>query len=288
MRSTWKGGAPKALHQLFELRDNVIKAATTLSETMSAPSLVPTFIWLGVTVILVIVNAFGVAAAFGSLSALAFWGALVGANMLGWSAWRRFSPSARESADRRVLSAIILNVLLAIEVPLLYRLMGRTDATLDWKPFAYGLLATGFVMFLLRAARARHTAIKHGSDAIVPASTPLSMTPTIVPNVLARAGIVATDLLSVRAEDHYCRLAVRGGTSLLLHYRFRDAVSDLVEVPGAQVHRGAWVADQAVKGWDRIGRRWSLNLVDGSRVPVSETSVGLCRARGWLDRGGPA
>ena len=39
---------------------------------------------------------------------------------------------------------------------------------------------------------------------------------------------------------------------------------------------------------ERTGRRWSLQLVDGSLVPVSETSIALCRARGWLERGGLA
>ncbi len=79
---------------------------------------------------------------------------------------------------------------------------------------------------------------------------------------------------------------MRGGGTLLVHYRFRDAVGDLADVQGAQVHRGAWVADCAITGSERNGRRWSLHLADGSRVPVSETSIALCRARGWLERGG--
>lgn len=251
--------------------------------TVAAPGAMPPVIWFGITIILTIVDAFGVSTAFGLVLALAFWGALVGVNILGWSAWRRSLPGRRDSAGRMALGALVLNLLLAIEVPLLYRLMGRGDASVDWRPFACGLLVTGFVMILLRATRARHTLAGQDSDV---EDTPCSpATPAASFGILARAGINPADLLSVRAEDHYCRLAVRGGGTLLVHYRFRDAVGDLADVQGAQVHRGAWVADSAIAGSERTGRRWSLHLADGSRVPVSETSVALCRARGWLERG---
>ena len=253
---------------------------------VATPGAMPPVIWLGTTVILTIVDAFGVSTAFGLVLALAFWGALVGVNMLGWSAWRRSLPGRRDSAGRMALGALVLNLLLPIEVPLLYRLMGQGDASVNWKPFGYGLLVTGFVMVLLRATRARHTLAGQDSDVEDTARSPA--TPTTSFGILARAGVDPDDLLSVRAEDHYCRLAVRGGGTLLVHYRFRDAVGDLADVQGAQVHRGAWVADFAVTGSERTGRRWSLQLVDGSRVPVSETSVALCRARGWLERGGLA
>ncbi len=246
----------------------------------------PPVIWLGITIILTIVDAFGVSTAFGFALGLAFWGALVGVNMFGWSVWRRSLPGTRDHAGRMALGALFLNLLLAIEVPLLYRLMGRGDASVDSRPFVYGLLVTGFVMVLLRATRARHTPARQDSDVEDAAHSPA--TPTTSFGILARAGIDPADLLSVRAEDHYCRLSVRGGGALLVHYRFRDAVGDLADVRGAQVHRGAWVADSAITGSERTGRRWSLHLADGSRVPVSETSVALCRARGWLERGGLA
>lgn len=258
-------------------------ATISRSAAIVPPSRMPAVIWLGMTVILAIVDAFGVSAAFGAVGALAFWGALVGVNMLGWSLWRRSMPGHRGSAVRMVLGAIILNALLAIEVPLLYRMLGQADASISWKPFAYGLLATGFVMILLRAARARHVPVEQGGDPAVPFL--VDATPIAVPGILARAGIDAADLLSVRAEDHYCRLAVRGRATRLIHYRFRDAVGDLAGIPGAQVHRSAWVADHAVVGSERTGRRWALRLADGSSMPVSETSVALCRTRGWLERG---
>ncbi|WP_431358382.1 LytTR family DNA-binding domain-containing protein [Sphingomonas echinoides] len=75
---------------------------------------------------------------------------------------------------------------------------------------------------------------------------------------------------------------LRNMESVLIHYRFKDAVMDLGDRHGVQVHRSAWVANSGVVGAQRDGRRWSLKLADGTIVPVSETSVALCRARGWL------
>jgi hypothetical protein len=235
----------------------------------------PVAIGGGISAMLVIVNGFGLTAAVGPGGALAIWGGLIGVNMAGWLAWRHAVSGGAMTRCRLLLGAVMLNALLAIEVPLLCRLVGRADAGMDWRPFAYGLLVTGFVAGL-KGMRPSAPAVP--VDPVVPVSA------RVVPvGILARAGISdGAALLAVRAEDHYCRLSLQGGRSLLIHYRFRDAVSDLADLPGAQVHRSAWVADRAVTGGQREGRRWSLHLSDGSRVAVSETSVALCRARGWL------
>jgi len=245
------------------------------------PWLRPVTIWLVITVMLVLANAFGVSTAFGFAGALSFWTGLVGANMAGWLAWRRWTPGDTMTHRQFVMGAVLLNGLLAIEVASLYRLYGRTDATIGWKPFVYGLLVTLFVAYLRQTGRARRPVpVKAAQQPAGDAALPI---PIVTAGILARGGIAdPADLLSVRAEDHYCRLSLRNRGSVLTHYRFRDAVSDLAHLEGAQIHRSAWVADHAVAGAERDGRRWSLRLTDGTSVPVSETSVTLCRARGWL------
>lgn len=239
-------------------------------------------IWLGMTVALVVVDAFGVAAGLGLPGALSFWGGLVGINMLAWAAWRSWLPEEKPGA-RFVVGALALNGLLALEVPLLYRLMGRADATPDWRPFVYGLAVSIFIAYLLQASRTRR--IRERAD-IDLASTQTIPAVTLPARILARAGIDnVADVLSVNAEDHYCRLVLRRGGSVLIHYRFKDAVDELGDQDGVQVHRGVWVASHAVTGGKRIGRRWSLGLVNGTSVAVSDTRVALCRARGWLKGG---
>lgn len=233
-------------------------------------------IWAGVSLGLVAVNAFGIVSIFGALGATLFWTGLVGLNMAGWFAWRRAMSTDGGSWIRLVFGAVLLNGLLAVEVPVLHRLLGRTDVPLDWRPSVYGLFATMFIVFLLRKARAQRTMPAE------PAVAEAMAVPAKPVPILTRAGVAdVTDLLWVRAEDHYCRLGIRGRDSVLIHYRFRDAVDDLRGCAGAQVHRSAWVADHAVVAARRSGRRWSLHLTDGSSLPVSESSIGACRARGW-------
>ena len=100
--------------------------------------------------------------------------------------------------------------------------------------------------------------------------------------LLARARIAAGDLAAIEAEDHYCRVHRRDGSSELIHYRFGDALEEVAGIEGAQVHRGAWVAAEAVQGAGRDGRKWRLLLAGGGSVPVSATYAAEARARGWL------
>lgn len=251
-----------------------IKAVTPYRGVVPQSAVV---IWAGVSLGMVAVNAFGIVSIFGALGATLFWTGLVGLNMAGWFVWRRAMPIDDRNWARLGLGAVLLNGLLAVEVPVLHRLLGRTDVPLDWRPPVYGLLATVFIVFLLRQTRARR-----GPPVEPTASAAVPVPPQPIA-ILTRAGVAdVADLLWVRAEDHYCRLGIRGRDSILIHYRFRDAVTDLRGFAGVQVHRGAWVCDHAVVNAERTGRRWSLHLNDGSSVPVSESSIALCRARGWL------
>lgn len=102
--------------------------------------------------------------------------------------------------------------------------------------------------------------------------------------LLARARICAADLAAIEAEDHYCRVHRRDGQSVLIHYRFGDALAELGAIDGIQVHRGAWVVSAAVQGAEREGRKWRLLLTGGASVPVSATYAAQARARGWLKR----
>jgi len=90
-------------------------------------------------------------------------------------------------------------------------------------------------------------------------------------------------LLAMKAEDHYIQVYTPEGQSLIL-YRFRDALIDVSGLEGSQVHRGWWVARNAVEAVEREGDRVVLVLVNGVRVPVSRSysiaarDAGLIRA----------
>ena len=71
------------------------------------------------------------------------------------------------------------------------------------------------------------------------------------------------------------------GSDLLL-LRFRDALREVGELDGAQVHRSHWVARAAVAGVERRNGRIALRLVNGRLVPVSRSFAPALRDRGWL------
>lgn len=88
-------------------------------------------------------------------------------------------------------------------------------------------------------------------------------------------------LLALAAEDHYLRVYTDRGEALILR-RFGDAVEDIAGLDGLQVHRGWWVAKDAVRGSEREGERTFLVLSNGVRVPVSRSYARAARAAGLL------
>jgi hypothetical protein len=86
------------------------------------------------------------------------------------------------------------------------------------------------------------------------------------------AGVVG-ELVCIRMEDHYLRVTTRNGEALIL-MRMRDALGELTDYPGLQVHRSWWVAADAVVRLARSGRRLEVVLNNGTRAPVSSTHRG--------------
>ena len=88
------------------------------------------------------------------------------------------------------------------------------------------------------------------------------------------------DLIAAEAEDHYVRLHHPSGSTLILH-RFSDAIAELDSLDGMQVHRGWWVASDAVAAtFVQNGKRW-VRLVNGMIIPVSRSHRRDVLARGW-------
>jgi hypothetical protein len=78
-------------------------------------------------------------------------------------------------------------------------------------------------------------------------------------------------LLFIRSELHYIHVQTTEGKALVL-YSLRDAATALVG-SGFQPHRSYWVAYDAIRSFERKGRRGELMLVDGWRIPVSRRQL---------------
>jgi hypothetical protein len=200
---------------------------------------------------------------------LGFWSVLIGWNIAKWIAW--FAWRVRRPQDWRraaTIGALVVNLPLPLEIPFALRLFGVStaiDPARTWVEAA-AISATLFVALFLARRSGRSTAP-------VPADT----------GILFRAGV--RDLAEVhglRAEDHYCRVHLADGRSLLVLARFADLCAELAGIDGEQVHRGAWIAAAGMDGAVREGRAWRLALGDGTRLPVSDTYLAAVRMRGWL------
>ncbi|MEA1651461.1 LytTR family DNA-binding domain-containing protein [Nitrospirillum sp. BR 11164] len=119
-------------------------------------------------------------------------------------------------------------------------------------------------------------------DAEVVESAP-DLAPDLAAAFLARAcpRLREARLLALEAEDHYLRIHTDDGSDLVL-MRLRDAIAELGEGLGMQVHRSFWVARAAVAEATVRGQAAQLRLSDGMVVPVSRTALPRLRAAGWL------
>jgi len=81
---------------------------------------------------------------------------------------------------------------------------------------------------------------------------------------------LGTDIISLQAQDHYVEVKTTEGKELVL-IRLSDAIQELGEEAGIQVHRSWWVTTKHVVEQKRIDNKPHLELSDGSVVPVSRT-----------------
>lgn len=84
--------------------------------------------------------------------------------------------------------------------------------------------------------------------------------------------------LHLTVSDHYTEVTTIAGRELIL-LRFADALGELGAVPGLQVHRSHWVADAHVVRLVRDNGRMTIQLGDGTEVPVSRTYAAAVRER---------
>lgn len=89
------------------------------------------------------------------------------------------------------------------------------------------------------------------------------------------------DIVALSAEDHYVCIATTKGTELVL-MRLSDAVKEVGETNGLQIHRSHWVAINQVKKVKRIGERAEVQLSDGSTRPISRGYMNAARSAGLL------
>ena len=78
-----------------------------------------------------------------------------------------------------------------------------------------------------------------------------------------------SSVIAIKAEEHYIRVWSDSGTDLLRH-RFKDAVHEMQDAGGLQVHRSWWVRLSSVSEFRMKGRKMELYIeAQDLTVPVS-------------------
>lgn len=86
-------------------------------------------------------------------------------------------------------------------------------------------------------------------------------------------------IIALSAEDHYVRAHTPEGNDLIL-YRFSDAVREMPDNIGLQVHRSHWINLSAISSFEESGRGSTLTLNETIKIPVSQRYIEVLKARG--------
>ncbi|WP_152536213.1 LytTR family DNA-binding domain-containing protein [Mesorhizobium loti] len=114
-----------------------------------------------------------------------------------------------------------------------------------------------------------------------PSLPPQAPQPTRPPLVDRLPHAARGKLLYLSMQDHYVEVHTDRGTSLVL-MRLADAIREVGDVNGVQIHRSHWVALDAVAGSRRKDGKPFLRLVDDALLPVSRSYADAVRKAGLL------
>ena len=87
------------------------------------------------------------------------------------------------------------------------------------------------------------------------------------------------ELISFAMEDHYLRVYTAKGDHLLL-LRMKDALKELDDFNGIQVHRSWWIALDQVEKVTKESRKARITMKNGLSVPVSEKFLPMIKEAG--------
>ncbi|MCZ7453084.1 MULTISPECIES: LytTR family DNA-binding domain-containing protein [Rhizobium/Agrobacterium group] len=85
-------------------------------------------------------------------------------------------------------------------------------------------------------------------------------------------------LLRLSVQDHYTEVVTTRGCQLVL-LRFADAMKEIGDTKGLQVHRSHWIADADVVSLRKQAGRLHLMTRDGTEIPVSRSHNAAVQAR---------
>lgn len=231
----------------------------------------------------------GLSGPFGTYEALSFglrmlyWAGAIGVGMVVGSGARAFVDVVLGQPDFRKAALLSAGLSSAISTPILfffsvYMLRGKTP----YVPSFLEVLVFVFSISLGVATFRKMIAVRKDEALVMADTADLTPLSNPMPRLLLRVEpSLRGDMISISVRDHYVDvLTTEGQSSLLL--RLSDAIAEVADVDGGQVHRSHWVAWSAVQGVEREGHKLYLRMPYGTRLPVSRNHRDKVEARGLV------
>lgn len=92
---------------------------------------------------------------------------------------------------------------------------------------------------------------------------------------------LGSDLICFSMQDHYLKVHTEKGSHMML-LRMNDALLELKDYKGLQVHRSWWVAIDAVKDVKKQTRKATLIMKKNIEVPVSQKYLPMIKEAGLI------
>ena len=90
------------------------------------------------------------------------------------------------------------------------------------------------------------------------------------------------DILALKAEGHFTRVFTPVGDELV-YYKFGDAVAQMSNTNGTQVHRSYWIKTENLTAAKAPRGKVTLTLANGLTVPIGQTYLHHLRSQGIID-----
>lgn len=239
----------------------------------------PVIIWVIATLFTMVTGPFGTYTALTLAERMVYWGMLIGIAIVLGRGLRRLVKQWKGDRPRTVdvdsITGVALTILYA---PLLWGVnlwvygadMGAIFLLLEY-------------LFVVALVCMVAGGLQYALDTIQPVTPRMEQTyQTGEARFLQRLDPdLGQDLLRVSADDHYLYVVTGHGEGRVL-MRFRDALEELAELEGYQIHRSHWVARKALLRVRRDGRRHLADLTDGKTLPVSNSNLDQLIADGFL------
>ena len=244
---------------------------------------IPILSWVLASAVCTFVGPFNTYSVDGFASRLFFWSfiilvAMVLSNSIQVSFQHLFARRSNlfQSAASCCVFTVSYWILLVVFIPTYYQSDDIPPAgELFIVVFTVAAGIFGIVYYLTKSPQATQTvtidpapdAARAQSDVAPAASVPEARPPQILKRLGPSAGGV---LIRMAMRDHYVEVYTETGQEMV-HMRFSDALLEVPDSFGRQVHRSHWVNVSEIKGVERENGKVSLRMSDGALVPVARS-----------------